>query len=850
MQGRCEYLIFVRKEGVCLKIILKYILNNIRERLLRTAVMLLSVILSSTLLFVSLSIGDSYESAQLKKAKGFAGRATISVSAKPDKNGRMVWISDAEIPVLSTIESKVGILTVQALFRENGYYENIDLLAADLDGLNAVSKPRLMDNAVLSNFEGNSIVLPEKFTSKYGVKPGDTIALTIGGNEYGFRLAAAAAYDTVFLRETRGFNALVPKGTLSGILGASNANSKILIVPAAGIETDKLKTGLSSAMSPQRYNVDKVYNEEEISKDAKEKSLPFYLISFFSFIMSIFIIFSSYKVITLERLPVIGTFRSIGATEKAVMRILMLESLIYGLAGGLAGIPLGFWALKLILNELGKSLSLGIEIPMVVSPVNILISCITAIAVTMLSTLIPARKAGRLPVKDVVLGTVEEKRSSDRLKLGAGLVLFVLSILLPYIPAEKNGGLLMAAGGFSLLGLITSTIIIVPMIVNALSVVLEQLYGVILGNEGRLAARNMKENKNINQNITLLVISLSAVVVISVITGFLASYIGDVFKGGELDGFANADMSKDFVERVEKIEGVKAVLPIYVTDGRISAGNTPFYRMEAVEDLKTFNSMLNIKYDSDTVKKDMEKEFGGTRNILLSKDCLRQRNWKVGDTVSLSGENKSYDYKILGCFQSRADNSEAIIPAAFAEKDFNAGNYGMLAYSANNPDAVMAQIRNLFGNQFNWSRTVEEFKKDALTIVNSFLDPMKKLSYFILLLAAVGVINNLLINYIQKRRTIAMYKSVGMSRGQNIRITIIEGLTSGLIGAGMGLLTAWLELKTIFIVAGPRISVKPDFDPAVFLTTGLAGILITLTGSVVPILKGSRMKLVEEIKSE
>ena len=31
---------------------------------------------------------------------------------------------------------------------------------------------------------------------------------------------------------------------------------------------------------------------------------------------------------------------------------------------------------------------------------------------------------------------------------------------------------------------------------------------------------------------------------------------------------------------------------------------------------------------------------------------------------------------------------------------------------------------------------------------------------------------------------------------------------------------------------------------------GLAGIMITLIGSVVPILKGSKMKLVEEIKFE
>ena len=38
---------------------------------------------------------------------------------------------------------------------------------------------------------------------------------------------------------------------------------------------------------------------------------------------------------------------------------------------------------------------------------------------------------------------------------------------------------------------------------------------------------------------------------------------------------------------------------------------------------------------------------------------------------------------------------------------------------------------------------------------------MRTMTWFILLLAAVGVVNNLLISHIQKRRTTAMYKSVG-----------------------------------------------------------------------------------------
>lgn len=832
-----------------MKIILRYILKNIGERKLRTAVMLLSIVLSATLLFISMSIGDSYESAQQKMAKGSAGSAIISVSAKADANGNMVWIRQNEIPKLDSIKNQVGILTVPALYSQNNYYENFDLIAANLNELNAVNKPRLADNKELKDFAGNSIVLPEKFTSKFGLKPGDTIVLSIGEVRYDFKLSAIAAYDTVFLRETRGFNALVPQEALSEILQASG-NSKILIEPAAGVNVDDLKSQLSSALPQERYNVSEVYDEAQVKAAAQQKSLPFYLISFFSLTMSVFIIYSSYKVITLERLPAIGTFRSIGATQRATTKMLLLESLVYGILGGLISIPLGFGVLKLILMGMGDTMQIGIEIPMVVSPLNIALACIVAVVVSLVSAYAPIRRASKLSVKDVVLGAVEEKAVSNKAKLWFGAAVFVASVILPRIVGRDNDNLLLLACGVSLIGLIAGTIIIIPLITNALSGVFERFYGAILGNEGKLAARNIRQNKNITQNISLLFISLSAVIVITVITGFLTSYIIDVYAGGKLDGFASGEMNVGFVEKVKNIEGVEEVVPIYDLDNSISSGNAAFTRMEAVDDIGLLSSMLSIQYDNAETKNSIAAAFGSNRNILLSKDCLKQLKLNVGDTISLKDNGREYGYTIIGSFKSRGDTSEAIIPAGYARSDFGADNYGMLAFTAADPDAAMAQIRNLFGNKYNWSRTVAEFTKDAQGVIGAFTEPMNKLAYFILLLAAIGVINNLIINYIQKKHAIAMYKSVGLSNRQNVKMTVIEGFTSGLIGVGVTLIVSYLEIQTVFIATGSRIAVDPTYDAGIFVLAGIAGIAITLIGSVVPILKGSKMKLVEEIKFE
>lgn len=824
-----------------MKIILKYIFTNVKERKARTAVMLLSILLSTTLLFVSFSIGASYESAQRKMARGMAGSATLSVSAVDG------GINFSVLPELSSISASVGMLEGSALYYENGYYETIDLIAADLTQLDQINPPRLANGGEITDFTGNQVILPDRFTSKYGIKAGDTITLQIGGQPITLEVAEIAAYDTVFLRHTRGATALLPLSTLSELLGKTDGYTEILIEPAGGTTTAELKNELAAALPDGEYKVSEVVNEAQITADARQKSMPFFLISFFSLTMSVFIIYSSYKVITLDRLPVIGTFRSIGATQKAMTHILLLESALYGVMGGLIGIPVGTVVLKLILQGMGQSLSQGIEIPIVISPFSIIFSFAIAVVVSLLSAWLPVRRASRLPIKNVVLGNVEEKHIPRRFIVGAGVVLFVISVILPKL---ASGNMLYLAGGFSLLGLIAATILIVPLLTNLISVGLEYFYGAVLGNEGRLAARNMRDNKNTSQNITLLFISISAVIAITVIGNFVTTYVSDVFNGAELQGFADGYMEPDFVERVKDMDGIEKVLPVFVYENRMQADGMTFSRLEATDNLEWYSSMLALRYTEKGMEEKAVSAFDGERAILLSESCMERTGFEIGDTLSLNCGAGQNDYLVVGSFKSRATDVEALISSTYAVSDFDASAYDFLAYTAADPDAIMVQIRDLFGETSNWSRTVEEFNTDALSTVGAFLRPMHSMTYFILLLAAVGIINNLLINYIQKRRSIAMYKSVGLSNRQNMKMTLIEGFSSGLIGAVIAVFVSYMEIQTIFLVAGPKISMVPELDAVTFLTAGGMGMIVTLLGSVVPIFKSRHMKLVEEIKFE
>ncbi|WP_456251061.1 ABC transporter permease [Enterococcus avium] len=821
-----------------MKIITKYILNSIKERKLRTLVMLLSIVLSTTLLFVSLSIGSSYEYAQKKMAIGYAGNAKVSA-----KSNSGDFLSKSDLVKTNTVLREIGILRTQALFQKKGYFENFDLISGKMEDIHAINAPRIK-YGTLDNFKGFKIALPDRFTSQFNYKVGDKIPVKINGKIYSFELSAICNYDTIFLRNTRGFNALIPFETLSEILGTNGRYSEFLMIPKMDIDTSRFIENEVQKYQNKGVTISPIYDDMQVSADAKQKSMPFYLISFFTLTISTFIIYSSYKIIISERMKVLGTFRSIGANQRTISKILLLESLIYGVSGSLLGLPLGFTTLKIILGSMLDSTSnFGIEIPAIVTPINIVVSTITAIFVSILGAYIPSKRASRLAVKDIVLGKIEEERISNKKRISIGMLLFVTSIVLPRI---ASGRILTITGAISLLTLIISAIMIIPLLLNSFSVFAQMVYTKLSGNIGTIAARNLRDNKNTNSNVTLLFISISAIIVISVVGDFVNTYVTDVFRGATLDGFSQSTVDRSFIKQVEKLDTVTEVLPIYVMDEAVQVENKSL-RVEATDDIKKFNEMLAIN-DMSNNRDEVESNFSKGRNAVVSTETLTSLNLKVGDEITIGNDSQKKVFKIIGSFKSRANDVNVILPSSFAREDFNISEYGFFAYKAKRPESVMNQIRNLYGSKSHWSRTVKQFTNDAKNTVNSFLEPMNKLTYFILGLATVGVMNNLLINFIQRKRTNAMYKSIGLSNKQNVYLCLIESFSVGLFGGGLAILVSYLEIKTVFLVAGPKISVVPSLSISTFLYAAGLGVIITILGSVVPVLKNSKLNIVEEIK--
>lgn len=113
-----------------------------------------------------------------------------------------------------------------------------------------------------------------------------------------------------------------------------------------------------------------------------------------------FNIISSLVMLVLEKKREIAILKSMGATRKSVMRVFMYQGVVAGTAGTLAGIIVGV-VLCILQQEFGIiSLPADIyfirELPVKMIPLDIVLISITSIVLSLVATIYPAYRAGRL----------------------------------------------------------------------------------------------------------------------------------------------------------------------------------------------------------------------------------------------------------------------------------------------------------------------------------------------------------------------------------------------------------------------------------------------------------------------
>ncbi len=200
--------------------------------------------------------------------------------------------------------------------------------------------------------------------------------------------------------------AWLPFEEAAKLFGTDNSPTSIeLFMPAA--QTDEVRSALEQRFPDLLIESWKEINRPLFLALRLEKIVMFATISLIIFVAALNLI-SSLSMLIVEKRPQVGILRTLGASERSILRIFLMVGLLIGITGTILGniIGIGFsWAAETWqLIPLPDQVDIG-YIPFAIDAVDVIGVNVVAIILSILATWYPARLAARL---DPVVAIREE----------------------------------------------------------------------------------------------------------------------------------------------------------------------------------------------------------------------------------------------------------------------------------------------------------------------------------------------------------------------------------------------------------------------------------------------------------
>jgi lipoprotein-releasing system permease protein len=383
------------------------------------------------------------------------------------------------------------------------------------------------------------------------------------------------------------------------------------------------------------------------------------------------------------------------------------------------------------------------------------------------------------------------------------------------------------------------------------------------------------------------------IIVISVMTGFdrqlrdrILGFTAHLRIMQEGTNIADYEALRD---RLAKHPGVKAAAPFVI--GKVLVKTQPAKGNPMVDgpylrgiDPQFETNMISLTTNITVGKFDLEDQ-----GVLVGVELAHRLNVFPGDRLAI------YSPQMLERMEkSRGkENEEAVLPEEFQVRGiFDVGHY---EYNANviitslgdaqelyqldgavhglfvmlddvfKVDQVRRELQYLLGHQYEITTWTEENSHflDALAVEKNM---MFYLLFFIMIVAAFGIMNSLITFVVQKTREIGVLKALGATRGQVIWIFLTQSLVVGVIGVlaglGLGLLAVHYRNEFLHFMRGATglelfpasIYIFSDL-PALIVARDIvticgSALLICLLAGLIPAWTAGRLKPVEALRHE
>lgn len=814
-----------------MSILLKHIFRNIRENKGRSILILLALLISSAVLIINITLpSELYLKIEELYRNGY-GDYDITIIQKESKlfNIEDLDIDDIEYSYIG--KNSLAISNTD---------ENLIISGIDIE---RAKKTGLLDSN-MSSLANNEIVVNEIQAKEKGYKIGDIVEIEYDNKIY--KLTIKDIVDSKGLLSST-WGAIYFYTTLDTVYNVKDID-KVYDLLYVDVKDDDKIDEFANYLSEHNdeYVIDKIIDKEAINEEISFVRYIMILIFAMSTITIYFVIGSLNKIILSERIPVIGTFRSIGASKGNMNLILLLENIVYGLIGGLLGSIFGILLTDTVSNIFVSYSSVN---SVNMSPILIIIGIVFSTILQISICIKEIIRTNNKPIKDIIFNTQNTRYKIRKVRTIIGIILIILSFALYVLNTKTNILITMVVLVSFLIGLAN----IVPLLLQLVAKALFFIFKKIGWSTGIISSKNIGYNKMIISSTRLIVISLSLMLAI-VITSTSITKLFTSFRYVTSDydlilyGVSNEREKYDKLVELDGIESVEYLNYIYddnitYNDGK-KFSETPI--IYSYEDESKY--VQEINYDIN----DLEYY-----QILVDEKYAEKNDIKIGDTIKIKyGNLEEFEYKVVGYVNSTYfTTSRNVIVVNIEHFLTDITDIPIQIHLKCSNNINLEDMRKKVKDEVNEVGTeivtTEEYIKNQEEDTDSIMSIFYVILGLSVLLSFIGIVNNQIIGFMQRKKELAVLNSTCMSRSQIKKMLLVETSIANLFACLLSILVGYLSIGVLDnFLQGMSLYIEMSFDLKVILMFVGIVYLVLLFTLLIPIIKLRKMNIVSEIKYE
>lgn len=706
----------------------------------------------------------------------------------------------------------------------------------------------------------DEIVIDRHTADKGSLKAGDRVTVLttkpprkytiVGTARFGTADSLAGASITLFT---------MPEAQRIG--NSINQFGEISVVGKSGFSQEEVRSNVAETIAaaglPKKYEVitGKAITKE--NQDAIDKQLGFLKIGLTVFavialIVGAFIIYNTFSIVVAQRLREMALLRAIGASRRQVLGSVIGESLAVGVLASTAGLVAGVGlaiGLKALLNVV------GFGIPgngVVVKPGGMLTAFVAGTAVTIVSAVVPARQAARIPPIAAMRSVALERPLNRAVRSGMGVVITALGIALLLAGLFGDAGIL--AVGVGALCVLLGVFVLSPLFAHGLALLIGAPLTKIKGVTGSLARENAARNPR--RTATTGAAVMIAVSLVGFITIFAASANASIssaidqqlktdyiITSGGGNG-APTGLSPALDKAVAALPEIQAAAPVRLGQVGINGGRSFVNAISGAEGSQVI--------DLDGVSGSLAAI--DDHGIAVSTRKADSHHWKIGSTIPVTFvKTGKVPLRVAYIYKSNTFGDYFISLKTY-EKNFT-DQLDFLILAKLKPGVSAEQGRKAIEPLVKPYPTAKlkdnaQYKADQKKQVNQVLALFYVLLFLAVIIALIGITNTMTLSIYERTREIGLLRAVGESRRQTRSMIRWEAVIIALLGTLLGVVIAlffgWAVIEAL------KDEGFSTFSPAliqlaiIVVIGGFAAVL----AAILPARRAARLDVLDAISHE